>query len=227
MNKKGFTLAEVLMVLAIIGVVAALTIPAVLSSTRGKEYQAAAAKALATLTSAVHFRYALEEESMEDYSANSIGAYLTQEIDTVTKKRAMVGVRVQGTPNSECGNGTTATCKVEAQDGAIWLFPSGAASGTGTNQCSNLTDGCVIWVDTNGVRGPTRNNISASGITCSGANNFSATTSTSSRTALGNLGTTTNACPDLIALRIVNRNVEAADQRTRNILVSGHANISQ
>ena len=51
--KKGFTLAEVLITLAIIGVVAALTIPSVIVKTQQQEYRTAAKKAYSVLSQAV------------------------------------------------------------------------------------------------------------------------------------------------------------------------------
>lgn len=230
MNKKGFTLAEVLMVMAIIGVIAAVTIPAVMSSTRGKEYQTSAAKALSTLHSAMQFRYALEEESMEDYDF-SIGAYLTREIDAVTKKRAIAGAKVQGASDNQCVDNTSA-CKVETQDGMIWSFPGGKASDVGANQCSS-PNGCLVWVDTNGLRGPTRNNMNDTITRCSSSTVTVATSDANASGGTGNTDTvsggvvTSSKCPDMIALRIKDRNVEPADQRTRNIIATGAANISQ
>ena len=51
--KKGFTLAEVLITLAIIGVVAALTIPSVIVRTQQQEFKTAAKKAHSVLSQAV------------------------------------------------------------------------------------------------------------------------------------------------------------------------------
>lgn len=51
--KKGFTLAEVLITLGIIGVVAAMTIPSLINATEGKELEAAFKKAYSVLTQAV------------------------------------------------------------------------------------------------------------------------------------------------------------------------------
>ncbi len=52
--KKGFTLAEVLITLAIIGVVAALTIPGVIRNYREVQYKAQVKKAFSTLQQAVN-----------------------------------------------------------------------------------------------------------------------------------------------------------------------------
>lgn len=50
MNKKGFTLAEVLITLGIIGVVAALTLPSVIGNYQKQTYVTGAKKAYSTLT---------------------------------------------------------------------------------------------------------------------------------------------------------------------------------
>ena len=50
MTKRfGFTLAEVLITLGIIGVVAAMTIPTLISNTNGAQFKTAYKKALSTL----------------------------------------------------------------------------------------------------------------------------------------------------------------------------------
>ena len=51
--KKAFTLAEVLLVLAIIGVIAALTVPNLVTSNMDKKYVALAKKAQTTLQQAI------------------------------------------------------------------------------------------------------------------------------------------------------------------------------
>ena len=47
--RGGFTLAEVLITLGIIGVVAAMTMPTLMNSTQGAQYKAAYKKALSAL----------------------------------------------------------------------------------------------------------------------------------------------------------------------------------
>ena len=51
--KKGFTLAEVLITLAIIGIVAALTIPSVISNYQQQEFKTGLKKAVSVLNEAI------------------------------------------------------------------------------------------------------------------------------------------------------------------------------
>ena len=64
----GFTLAEVLITLAIIGVVAALSIPAVISNSQQQEFKTGLRKAVSVLNSAITMNMALEGESPYDNS---------------------------------------------------------------------------------------------------------------------------------------------------------------
>ena len=68
----GFTLAEVLITLAIIGVVAALSIPAVISNSQQQEFKTGLRKAVSVLNSAITMNMALDGESPYD-NANLMG----------------------------------------------------------------------------------------------------------------------------------------------------------
>ncbi len=59
-QKKAFTLAEALITLVIIGVIAALTIPAILTNTEQHEYKSALKKALSALNQVIELNIALE-----------------------------------------------------------------------------------------------------------------------------------------------------------------------
>ena len=69
---KAFTLAEVLITLAIIGVVAALSIPSVISNTQQQEFKTGLRKAVSVLNSAITVNKALDGESPYD-NANLFG----------------------------------------------------------------------------------------------------------------------------------------------------------
>ncbi|MDO5438125.1 MAG: type II secretion system protein [bacterium] len=63
MKGYGFTLAEVLITLAIIGVVAALTIPSVISNSQQQEFKTGLKKAVSVLNSAITINMAIDGES--------------------------------------------------------------------------------------------------------------------------------------------------------------------
>ena len=74
MTKRfGFTLAEVLITLGIIGVVAAMTMPTLMNSTQGAQYKAAYKKALSALSQAVTLNVALDGSSFADVVAGTAG----------------------------------------------------------------------------------------------------------------------------------------------------------
>ena len=70
--KKGFTLAEVLITLAIIGVVAAISIPSVISNSQQQEFKTGLRKAVSVLNSAITMNMALDGETPYD-NANLMG----------------------------------------------------------------------------------------------------------------------------------------------------------
>ena len=64
--KRGFTLAEVLITLAIIGVVAAISIPSVISNSQQQEFKTGLRKAVSVLNSAITMNMAIDGESPYD-----------------------------------------------------------------------------------------------------------------------------------------------------------------
>ena len=60
-KRTGFTLAEVLITLGIIGVVAAMTIPTLISNTNGAQFKSAYKKSLSTLNQAAIMNIALDD----------------------------------------------------------------------------------------------------------------------------------------------------------------------
>jgi len=71
MRKLGFTLAEVLITLVIIGVIAAMTVPTLMNNTQGQEYRSALKKAISGLNQALTLHYALNGEAASDFTSNS------------------------------------------------------------------------------------------------------------------------------------------------------------
>ena len=72
MTKRfGFTLAEVLITLGIIGVVAAMTIPTLISNTNGAQFKTAYKKALSTLNQAVLMNIAMDDTDFSTLVADT------------------------------------------------------------------------------------------------------------------------------------------------------------
>ncbi|MDO5438076.1 MAG: type II secretion system protein, partial [bacterium] len=82
MKRLAFTLAEVLITLAIIGVVAAVSIPSVISNSQQQEFKTGLRKAVSVLNSAITMNMALDGETPYD-NANLFG-YLSRHM-TITK----------------------------------------------------------------------------------------------------------------------------------------------
>ena len=65
---EAFTLAEVLITLVIIGVIAAITVPTLMNNTNGEEYKSALKKAISAVNQAFALHFALEGEGAQEYS---------------------------------------------------------------------------------------------------------------------------------------------------------------
>lgn len=79
--KRAFTLAEVLITLAIIGVVAAISIPSVISNTQQQEFKTGLRKAVSVLNSAITMNMALDGET--PYENNDLFNYLKRHMSVV------------------------------------------------------------------------------------------------------------------------------------------------
>ena len=84
MFKKGFTLAEVLITLAIIGIVAALTIPSVISNAQQQEFKTGLKKAVSVLNEAIQTNIAQEAET--PYENDDLYSYLKRHMSIVSSE---------------------------------------------------------------------------------------------------------------------------------------------
>ena len=82
---RGFTLAEVLITLAIIGVVAAISIPSVISNSQQQEFKTGLRKAVSVLNSAITMNMAIDGETPYD-NANLMG-YLMKHMSVIKSVR--------------------------------------------------------------------------------------------------------------------------------------------
>ena len=140
MNKKsGFTLAEVLVTLMIIGVIAAMTIPSLMQSTSQQEYKAAFKKAVSMINQAVTLNYALDGRDGTDYTGTSFFDLMTQRLNVMSSTAA----------NSELYTADGMYFKAgKPKDGSGQCTVAGG--GGENNICAEVT------VDVNGAKGPNK-----------------------------------------------------------------------
>ena len=167
---KGFTLAEVLITLGIIGVVAAMTMPTLINSTQGAQYKTAYKKALSVMSQAVVMNIALEDYDLSQTvagtnttaesadganDATEVGG--TQSIYELFKNRMNV-VKVAGTSDFQgTTDGASNTYKiisvgdkndyegfVDKHSGAIPAGPGGTPPATPGQELPALTAGQPI-----------------------------------------------------------------------------------
>ncbi|MDO5436682.1 MAG: type II secretion system protein [bacterium] len=103
--QKAFTLAEVLITLAIIGVVAAVSIPSVISNSQQQEFKTGLRKAVSVLNSAITMNMALDGETPYD-NANLFG-YLMKHmsiIESTTRLDKKYAILLSGSYTGTAGN---------------------------------------------------------------------------------------------------------------------------
>ena len=174
MTKRfGFTLAEVLITLGIIGVVAAMTMPTLMNSTQGAQYKAAYKKALSALSQAVTLNVALDEWSFAD--ANNT----TYKLEDMFNSRMNVVRQETGATNIKDSKGNEYKVAVSAAGKLQGVTAKTPISIAGTNTTLFFNDGimftydpaastnctkadgatakiCTGFIDVNGVKAPNR-----------------------------------------------------------------------
>ncbi|OGI04675.1 MAG: hypothetical protein A2Y25_01190 [Candidatus Melainabacteria bacterium GWF2_37_15] len=121
-NRKGFTLAEVLVTLAVIGVVAALTIPSLIQSSNEKQAKTSIKKALSVMNQALTLSIAQDGVDAAGVATDAnlrglFGGYLSAIVtdtskDAITTADGMV-YTFYATTNCEANLDATPTCFVE------------------------------------------------------------------------------------------------------------------
>ena len=156
MTKRfGFTLAEVLITLGIIGVVAAMTMPTLLNSTNGAQFKTAYKKALSVLSQAVVLNIALDDYDMSqatdtstDTSKASLYAIFNNRMNVVeagTDKE--YDATYKDATETTFGGANNYT--LFFNDGIAFSFPADAANCTEASPCRGA-------IDVNGEKNPNK-----------------------------------------------------------------------
>ena len=155
MKKNGFTLAEVLITLAIIGVVATMTLPALMTNTAEQQAKTGLKKGINTLTEAAQMSQAIDGYGFEGLSsANTTeGGEDEQSLYGLLSRRTQVDYVKSGSGKI----GASSNYTVFFRDGSAVSFAPIAHSGNSTQnemQSDNLPYGIPVLFDTNGAKGP-------------------------------------------------------------------------
>lgn len=150
MSKRfGFTLAEVLITLGIIGVVAAMTIPTLMNNTGQQEFRTGFKKMISVLNQAVTMNYALESVdfsvSYDTGTATTMTSLYTMFNNRMNVSRIVDGATITGMTGPVATNYT-----LFFNDGMAISWPKTA------KQCENFGLGtpCKALVDINGPKKP-------------------------------------------------------------------------
>ena len=165
MKKLGFTLAEVLITLVIIGVIAAMTVPTLMNNTNAQEYRSAFKKAISAANQAITLQYALEGLSAQDVSGAS-GL-----VNDIFKRRmSVIDGQTTFTKSGTCTLGAVFT----TADGMMYCVDSNfsnskSANGVDTTcdtyneyACATTKSNPTLWIDVNGVKKPNESTTSSS-----------------------------------------------------------------
>lgn len=167
-SRNAFTLAEVLITLGIIGVVAAMTMPTLLNSTQGAQYRTAYKKALSVLSQAVVLNVALDDYDLSQASADAPDADGTAaSVYNLFNNRMNVARVCNGACDSsndqwDIANGD-ATIEF-GKDGNYTFFFNDGITLTFPTDTANCTEGdatnaaveCLGAIDVNGKKNPNR-----------------------------------------------------------------------
>jgi len=151
---SGFTLAEVLITLGIIGVVAAMTIPTLMNQSSQAVFRTGFKKAVSVLNQAITMNVALNDS---DFSALTSGTDDTTSVVGMFKNRlntlktASGGTTDMGTNNYVFNSNSNYVLYLS--DGmTLAVYPAGS------DKCATIkTDSpgsCRLVVDVNGIKGP-------------------------------------------------------------------------
>lgn len=174
-KRYGFTLAEVLITLGIIGVVAAMTMPTLMNSTQGAQYKAAYKKALSALSQAVTLNVALDEYNFADLdnSTYKLEEMLTNRMNVVRTEKAAFNA-ANNKPYSVQGATSGGTDTVTApgatnttlffNDGIMFTYTTDTTKGcsvdptvvTGAGGTDKFAKACRGFIDVNGIKAPNK-----------------------------------------------------------------------
>ena len=163
---NAFTLAEVLITLGIIGVVAAMTMPTLMNSTNGAQYKTAYKKALSVLSQAVVLNVALDDYDMSQAtvtdgtatngSSASLYNLFNNRMNVV--KTATTGTGWKASNNDKIKFAQASNYTLFFNDGIVFSFKDSDGNCTDYNPAAGVTsdEKCYGVIDVNGEKNPNK-----------------------------------------------------------------------
>ena len=149
-KRLGFTLAEVLITLGIIGVVAAMTIPTLMNQSSQAVFRTGFKKAVSVLNQAITMNVALNDS---DFSALTSGDADTTSVIGMLKSRLNTLKTATDLATTDMGSVFASNYVLYLSDGMTI-----ALNTNNSNKCATATDAgggqCQLVVDVNGIKGP-------------------------------------------------------------------------
>lgn len=162
MNRKsGFTLAEVLVTLMIIGVIAAMTIPSLMQNTQQQEFKAAYKKAVSMLNQAVSLNYALDGEDATNFTGENFYQLLEKRLNVMSKDATAKTIyTADGMYFKVIGESYPTVNGSSAPETNLVVGETNCET-DGENSTKNCAQ---VMVDVNGVKGPNKWSTSTRGV---------------------------------------------------------------
>ena len=171
MKKNGFTLAEVLITLAIIGVVAVLTLPALMTNTQEQRAKTALKKGINTLTEAGQMNASIAGFDYSSITSNDTKDQDEQSLFGILANRTSMDFANSNTMKNTKQKSFQGSSTSQGADNYVAFFRDGSSlifnpAMTGANDTANtknkvgtpqddgLPYGIPAIYDTNGVQGP-------------------------------------------------------------------------
>ncbi len=168
-KSNAFTLAEVLITLGIIGVVAAMTMPTLINQTNGAQFRAGFKKELSVISQAAALNQALEDwdfsglQKSDGYRLSDLLKERTNVINEVDTSKLPTDYKPSWnladfdlSPNDKLADSSTNVKYFLFNDGSMFVFDNDDEGCTDVKVGTGTNHHCHGYFDVNGFKGPNK-----------------------------------------------------------------------